>query len=393
MKSRTVVYLESVVCPRRDLDSSRLVNYFLSNHCRFTKNPAKASVLLVMTCGFHQTAVRDSLEAIGRLKKFPGELIVLGCLPGTHQSMLAQMFTGKSLSVRNIEGIDAFFPAFKVKYAQTADGHAPPDSRFVIRKGSRSQKTAGPLRDAAARLLRRRSQKRRHAQLRISTGCLGKCSYCAIRRATGSLKSKPPDACLEEYRALLRQGADRISFVGEDVGAYGLDIGSSLPELFSRLNGTGGPGRAKCFFTTIAPSWIIAYHRELTEFVRSGDLGGLEIAFQTGSERVLRLMNRRADVERLVSVILDLRKVNPGFWIKGEFMVGFPSESDEDFEATLDLIRRVRPDKIWFAKYYDAEGIEASSSADKVPEEVKERRAQRLRSEFTQSHYFQGHIA
>ena len=379
------VYIMNTGCQRRGLDASRLVGYFRSNACHITQDCSKADVIVLTTCGFFGPKEDRSMAAIKELARHKGRLVVLGCLSGTSPHRLKEEYHGEFLSPKDYDQIDSLFPEFTVKFKDIPDSNfqymapaAPAAPKGVVaRVGMWARSSLGAARRGLRALTR--TSGNRTACLRIATGCLGNCSYCVIRNATGRLKSKPVEACLAEYVRLLDRGYRRFVFQGEDTGAYGLDIGSSLPELFSRLS-EADKGLPVCWsIFTLNPQWLVRYRAELLDYIRAGKLVCLEIDVQAASERVLDLMNRKYDVAEVAAIIAESKKANPDVKIHLQVIVGFPSETEDDFEQTLRFIQETRVDSLQAFQYTDMEETAASNLADKVPEQVKERRCSDLR--------------
>jgi tRNA A37 methylthiotransferase MiaB len=390
-----------LLCNRRKLDIAKVTKYFELNGCKITKKAKDANLMFVMTCGFYDKAEEVSFEHIKKLSRYDGELFVLGCLPETAPSRFKRQFSGKFLSTKNLCRIDNFFPDFKHKFQDIDDAnnlYIPninpniPTSELIISNIK--------LNISARELIKRiyykfdkhlfgkltnyikfdlenynlKRKERKKAIIRIANGCMGKCSYCVIRSATGRLKSKPMDTLLREYSRLLTDGKKNFSFVAEDTGAYGLDIGSSLPELLQRLSEIDKGLSIGWEINTLNPPWLIKYKDSILPFVRSGKIRYMEIDVQSGSQRILSLMNRKYDVEKTALTINELKEANPKLHIYSQFMVGFPSETDMDFQETLNFIRRSRIDTASVFQYSDMEGAISSELDQKIPDSIKDER-------------------
>ena len=386
------IYFESNACNRRELDEKMLFKYFKSNHCSIVKKPQTADIIVLITCGYAMNQVEESIEMIQRLKGYHGKLLVTGCLPGTAPRRLSQEFSGTSLPVKNLNEIDAYFPEFKIHFhdlpleATTGAGKYKRkiDSarRIVLNLFSKKnllrkcyysmKKTVYQLYKGTTNL--KKAERKMHtseiANLIIARGCIGKCSYCAIRFAVGDLRSKSIPDCEKEYTSLLKKGYRLFLLSAEDCGSYGIDIGASLPDLLNRLYEIDSGSNAKWRIQTLSPQWAIKYSQTLKEFVRIGKIQSLKCDLQSGNERILKLMNRFTNLKAILSLLLDLKNINPEVRLHSQFIVGFPSETDEDFAETLSVISKCKFDEVEFFHYTDMEEAESTDIPGKIPESI-----------------------
>jgi tRNA A37 methylthiotransferase MiaB len=387
---RTKVYFESNACNRREFDEKKLMQYFKANHCSIVKKPQRSDIIVFVTCGYAMNQVEKSIEVIQHLQGYQGKLLVTGCLPGTAPLRLSREFSGVSLPVRNLDEIDSHFPEFKIQFQDL------PEVPLEINKYRRkiaSIKTA--LIDSSLKILVRRflhsikklayriykgtktSEKIKSkirapeiANLIIARGCIGKCSYCAIRFAVGDLKSKPISDCVKEFATLLKKGFRLFLLSAEDCGSYGVDINSSLPELLNRLHKIDLDYNSKWLIQTLSPKWAIRYSQTLREYIRMGKLQSIKCDLQSGNERILKLMNRFTDLTAILTLLLDFKKENPNIKLHSQFIIGFPSETEKEFAATLSAINKVNFDEVELFHYTDMEEADSINIQGKVPDVI-----------------------
>ena len=363
-------------CMRRYQDRHKLIVYFKANECEIVENPEEANCIVYVTCGFSKLRCDNTIEHIKELKRYGKELMILGCIPATDPEGLNAIFDGKSLATKSLGDIDKLFPKFKTKYRDIKDldtintdfkEHMPVKTFFTEFKLRRefikrlynyfAKKVKGTVLE-------------RTALFRISDGCLHNCSYCAIRNATGKLKSKPLNECLEEYKKLMDAGYNNIIIDAEETGSYGLDIGTTLGVLLTELNKLTPGSAVKWSIQTLHLSYALKFRKKILNFIKTGRITSIKIDVQSGSERILKLMNRNYNVKEVKQLYEDCRKASRNLIITSHFIVGFPTEKDEDFQETRNYICSVDLDHIDFYIYTDMIGTEAYKITDKVPGEI-----------------------
>jgi len=346
MEQAKKFYLSTNGCPRRGLDTSRLARYVELNKCKITDNAEEADYILFISCCFRKCKEDECVKSIEEFKKLKGELIVLGCLPEINLPILKKLFGGKYLSTKEIDKIDDFFQDFKIKFKDIPDTH-------IFKSHPKSIATD-----------------KKFAYLRISFGCFQKCAYCAINRAVGKFKSKPLEQCKKEYKMLLDKGYRHIIFHAENVGAYGLDIGRSFGELLEELDKIDSGLNIKWEIKELHPVWLVKYSEELKKLIRSDKLALLQCSLQSGSDRILSLMSRYESIENVKNILIEFKKINPQLKLTTQLIIGFPSETEDDFNATLDLIKEIKFSGVSLFPYYDAPHTPASKMRGKINEEV-----------------------
>ena len=214
--------------------------------------------------------------------------------------------------------------------------------------------------------------------IKIADGCLNHCSFCATRFATETLRSRPQEEILDDFNRGLEKGYEIFQLLSEDSGCYGLDIGSSITELLQKI--FAKQGKYKITLIDFGPRWLIEQKETLIPLLSKNQdrIKELFLPFQSGSNKLLNRMKRGYRFEELVSVLKLLRKNAPNITIRTSVLVGFPGESEEDFEATTRVIQEIRFDEITINRYEDRPLTPSSKMDDKVPQEIIESRAQFL---------------
>ena len=377
------VALLSNGCRRRGMDATRLQRYFEANGLSLVQRYDQADLLVLLTCAYNQHHEDECFALIRRLRRLRGRLMVLGCLAGIAAERLRREFHGASLATKELDRIDELFPTFRTRWAEIPDTNHSLD-RLVIRQRN------GPV-CLLRRLISRFVFDNLSADftvepeveedigiLRISNGCVGRCAYCAIHLATGPLRSKPMATCVAEYHRLLDAGYRKIEITGEDTGAYGVDIGTSLGELLTQLATVPTKCEAEWSLTAVNPVWVVRGLETLTGLIRQGSIKRLVCPIQSGSRRVLKAMRRYANVEKMKATLKAIRQAHPDLQLDTHILFGFPGETEEDFGETLQMLREIRfSDVMWFP-YSDRDVTPAAEMDPKIDDVTMNKRKERL---------------
>jgi tRNA A37 methylthiotransferase MiaB len=391
-------------CPRAEVDNAKLAEYIRANGWDLARRIEDADVVLVTACGFNRVQQVKSLRVLDsacRRRKPGAQVIVVGCLAEIDKDLLHERYDVRLVPpVKNAELdeiLGATVPLAQVRdpneigpYIDQASGQFDDSTRFP-QDGPLAGWARRLLKDSGVReLLLRRQWDRQLSTLwhrrpvysiRVAQGCLGECTYCAIRFACGTLISKPLDEVLDEFDRGLDGGYTEYRLVAGDLGSYGQDVGTDIAELLAAM--MSRPGDFRLTLLDFDLKWFIAYKERLIDiFARNHHrIRCLLIPMQSGSERVLEHMKRGHTSADARAALLSLRRACPGMPIDTHVLVGFPGESEADFEETLDLLRAVGFDRVEFYDYEDRPRTEASRMPDKVPAEVIRRRNARARRE------------
>jgi tRNA A37 methylthiotransferase MiaB len=212
--------------------------------------------------------------------------------------------------------------------------------------------------------------------IKISTGCRGNCSYCSIKIARGHIRSKPLESVLEEFKTGLQKGYSSFALIGTDIGDYGKDQGKDLLDLLKIL--IQRPEKFQLRLRNVNPRWIIRVGSEFHPLLRSGKIKYMESPIQHASNRILQLMRRGYRAEDFLDAIHKIKSVCPSLFIKTQAIVGFPSESDEDFRKQLDLFGSRNFDYIDVFRYSDRPYADASNLPGKLPQDLVMKRYRKL---------------
>jgi len=367
MPPRKAAYaLVSLGCPKNLVDSERMAGLLRDSDYRLVKDPAGADFVVINTCGFIGDAREESYETIREMLdlKRRGRLrgvIVAGCLAEREKESLLQKYPA----------IDQVVGVFAREEITAAAGRLMGDlgqERAVFRPAP-----SRPLPDGN----RLRITPRHVAFLKIAEGCHRLCSFCTIPKIRGPYASKPIEEVVSEAEELAADGVRELVLVAQDTSSYGQDLYGRprLAELLARLEEVGG-------LAWIRPMYLYPMHitDELIDVIASAGkvLPYLDMPLQHVSDEVLRGMRRQVNRRQTERLIDRLRQRIAGLVLRMTLMTGFPGETDVHFDELLDFVRRRRFERVGVFAYSEEPGTSAVNLPDKVPEEVKAARRDRL---------------
>ena len=349
----------SLGCPKALVDSERILTQLRLEGYDVVGSYDDADLVVVNTCGFIDDAVEESLDAIGEAMAENGKVIVTGCL-GVKSEMIRERFPG----VLAVTGPQRYQEVVDAVHAHLTPRHDP----FVDLVPPQGVKLTP----------------RHYAYLKISEGCNHKCSFCIIPSMRGKLKSRRASDVLEEAARLVNAGVKELLVISQDTSAYGADlryasdiwrssvVRAHIRDLAAALGSFGAWVRLH---------YVYPYPHvdELIPLMADGlVLPYLDVPFQHASPGVLKLMRRPAGAEDNLKRIRAWRDVCPDITIRSTFIVGFPGETEADFETLLEFLSRARIDRAGCFIYSPVDGAAANALPDAVPEEVKEERYARF---------------
>ncbi|MDA3820268.1 MAG: radical SAM protein [Candidatus Delongbacteria bacterium] len=395
--SKKSVYISTPFChcALRKIEATKLKNYFTVNNYEVVNTLEEADYHICITCAVTKVNVNNYLDFIKDAQKSPAELIVMGCLPGTNPNDLDTVFKGKKVITKNINEIDNYFPGFTIKFHQVPEVYTYDTEAFHMFTNEIQNQTNLSLflKYGFSKAYHRYQVRKRQFDafteankkntttpgfLQISSGCANNCTYCNIREAIGKIKSKPIDSLTEEYRSLLQQGYRNFHFVTEDLCSYGLDINSSLGDLLNALSEVDKSYHVKWTLNGVNPSWIVQNHNTFESLFKS-KIWEIMIAIESGSDRLIKLMNRHYKIHNVEKALISLRKINPGLKINALFIVGFPSETDADFEGTLHLFKSIGFDSVTLTDYSEFQNLASANVYPKVSKDTMRKRRQQAK--------------
>ena len=350
----------SLGCPKNLVDSERILTQLRTEGYDVVPSYDDAELVVVNTCGFIDSAVQESLEAIGEALAENGKVIVTGCL-GAKENQIREIHP----KVLEITGPHAYEEVLGHVHKYVEKPQHNPFTSLVPAHGVKLTP-------------------RHYAYLKISEGCNHRCTFCIIPSMRGDLVSRPIGDVLAEAKRLKEAGVKEILVISQDTSAYGVDVKhrtgfyDGMPVKTSMV--------ALCEELAKLDIWVRLHYvypyphvDDVIPLMRDGKvLPYLDIPLQHASPRILKLMKRPGTVERTLERIQKWREICPQITLRSTFIVGFPGETEEDFQMLLDFIDKAELDRVGCFKYSPVEGALANELPDPVPEEIQEERFQRF---------------
>ena len=358
-------YIDTYGCQMNAHDSEKLAGMLSAMGMAPTDEPRLADVILVNTCCVREHAENRILGNIGHLalvkREKPDTILgVCGCM--TQQEGAAERLLHKMKHVDLVFGTQNLheLPALLLAAAQGNDPVAAVD-------------TAPPVVVEGVPMLRTPSVS---AFVTIMYGCDNYCAYCIVPYVRGRERSRHPDDIVAEVRALAAQGVREVTLLGQNVNSYGNGEDTRFPALLRRIE-REAEGLQRIRFMTSHPKDL---SDELIETMAASSIvcNQLHLPVQSGSDAILRRMNRRYDASQYLEIVRKLRAAMPGIGLTTDIIVGFPGETDDDFQRTLELVETVGYQSAFTFQYSLRSGTPASTMEDQVPETVKKERLRRL---------------
>ena len=361
------LYIKTYGCQMNVYDSERMAEALARAGYEETSAPEQADMILLNTCHIREKAAEKIYSELGRYKGLKAakpdlRIGVAGCVAQAEGEEIMH----RQPMVDLVVGPQAY--------------HRLPDLMARVEAGEKALDTDFPAEDKFDHLPARAALAARPtAFLTVQEGCDKFCAFCVVPYTRGAEVSRPPERILAEARALVESGVREITLLGQNVNAYhgeGQGGGWSLARLIRALAEIEGLDRIR--YTTSHPNDmsddLIAAHGECEKLMPY-----LHLPVQSGSDRILKRMNRGHTTESYIRLIERIRAARPDLLLSGDFIVGFPEETEEDFEATLDLVRAVNYGQAYSFKYSPRPGTPAAER-DQLPEEVKSERLARLQA-------------
>ena len=364
-KSTPNIGFVSLGCPKNLVDSERILTELRTDGYNIVPSYENVDLVIVNTCGFIDSAVQESLEAIGEALEENGRVIVTGCL-GAKEDQIRQVHP----KVLEVSGPHSYETVMAQVHKYVPKPEHNPYTSLVPKQGVKLTP-------------------KHYAYLKISEGCDHRCTFCIIPSLRGDLESRSITQVLDEAKRLADAGVKELLVVSQDTSAYAIDtqrkeggvktafwngmpIKNDLMTLCKQLGKLG-------IWVRLHYVYPYPHVDDLIPLMAEGLLlPYLDIPLQHASPKILKAMKRPGKIDRTLERIKQWREICPDLTLRSTFIVGFPGETEEDFQMLLDFLKEAQLDRVGCFKFSPVEGAPATEMADQVPEEVKEERFHRF---------------
>ncbi|MBF1232957.1 MAG: 30S ribosomal protein S12 methylthiotransferase RimO [Haemophilus sp.] len=364
-KSTPNIGFVSLGCPKNLVDSERILTELRTDGYNIVPSYENVDLVIVNTCGFIDSAVQESLEAIGEALEENGRVIVTGCL-GAKEDQIRQVHP----KVLEVSGPHSYETVMAQVHKYVPKPEHNPYTSLVPKQGVKLTP-------------------KHYAYLKISEGCDHRCTFCIIPSLRGDLESRSITQVLDEAKRLADAGVKELLVVSQDTSAYAIDtqrkeggvktafwngmpIKNDLMTLCKQLGKLG-------IWVRLHYVYPYPHVDDLIPLMAEGLLlPYLDIPLQHASPKILKAMKRPGKIDRTLERIKQWREICPDLTLRSTFIVGFPGETEEDFQMLLDFLKEAQLDRVGCFKFSPVEGAPATEMADQVPEDIKEERFHRF---------------
>jgi ribosomal protein S12 methylthiotransferase len=388
--SRTVAIV-TMGCARNEVDSEELAGRLAAEGWTLVESADDAEVAVVNTCGFIESAKKDSVDALLEANSLKGHgttkaVVAVGCMAERYGKELAEALPEADAILGFDDYQDISAKLNSILSGNKHQSHSPQDRRALLPitpvaraearrevRDAEHQSSVG----AGGSLFRKRLGSAPWAPLKIASGCDRRCSFCAIPYFRGSFVSRPPQEILEEAQWLAANGVSELFLVSENTTSYGKDLGDLklMEKILHQFTEIPGVERVRLSYlqpAEVRPSLLQA-------MIETNKVAPyFDLSFQHTSPSVLRRMRRFGDSEKFLHLINQIRALSPEAGIRSNFIVGFPGESQEDFDDLANFVASAKLDAIGVFGYSDEDNTEALDHGDKVDEEIIKERVESL---------------
>lgn len=364
-KSTPNIGFVSLGCPKNLVDSERILTELRTDGYNIVPSYENVDLVIVNTCGFIDSAVQESLEAIGEALEENGRVIVTGCL-GAKEDQIRQVHP----KVLEVSGPHSYETVMAQVHKYVPKPEHNPYTSLVPKQGVKLTP-------------------KHYAYLKISEGCDHRCTFCIIPSLRGDLESRSITQVLDEAKRLADAGVKELLVVSQDTSAYSMDtqrkeggvktafwngmpIKNDLMTLCKQIGKLG-------IWVRLHYVYPYPHVDDLIPLMAEGLLlPYLDIPLQHASPKILKAMKRPGKIDRTLERIKQWREICPDLTLRSTFIVGFPGETEEDFQMLLDFLKEAQLDRVGCFKFSPVEGAPATEMSDQVPEDVKEERFHRF---------------
>lgn len=365
----TFFVLNNKTCTRLKLYSEDLKNLLLANNWEISSNPSLSQYIFVNTCAFTGKKEDDAIKTIVNLQKNYSnkKIIIIGCLPYINPARLQRFFSGQIITSRTL---DELITLLKLKPINI-------HKSYVIFNTKQSLLSSIckyiPFNDAYWRY---QYNKEKVFHIKISEGCMGKCSYCAEKIARGKLESREIREILLDFKSGLSLNYKIFSLNADDTSVFGFDNGENIADLLIEILKI--KQNFKLIITEFNPKGLMLYPK-IKEILKSEKIAGITVPIQSGSDKILVDMKREYIINEIVPFLKDIKRSNPKININTHFIIGFPGETEIDFALTQGVAHTINFSKIKVFKYSERSKTASFNIFPKIDNKTIHKRFYKLR--------------
>ncbi|MCP4609010.1 MAG: radical SAM protein [Planctomycetes bacterium] len=342
-------FVTSNGCPENLLDAGRVRDYLELNGYDISNDLSQSDIILFNACAlteFHESMSCNMVQDMHQTALAGAQVVVLGCLPKINPERLRQVHRGIALGESEIEKLDelisASTPICHVRSNRPISRcHPNSPMRWTVLGKVSSILTSRTTRKANAVNLHRPGDETIY-YIKTCTGCVGVCTYCAVRLSRGRIRSKPVEDVMAEFHQGLAEGFHEFALMGTDLGPYGIDQGCTLVDLLSEMVNT--PGNYRIGLRNTEPRFLKGMLPQMSQIMSTGKIWFIGIPIESGSDRILDLMKRGYTVNDVRECVSVLRNSWPDVKLRTQVMVGFPSETWSDFMQSMKITKKLNFD-------------------------------------------------
>jgi len=375
-------YLEVLGCPMRAIEAQRLSDYFDANGLHKSERKEDADLIAIFTCSVVDDTENRTIEHIEALKDLNCEVLLMGCSPAMSPEKFKSFFSGKMISTKDLESeIDDYFKDFKVKFeniplpAKYQDDY--PYGQYYYNQYS----TLGSGKKGVGK------KTTKPALIITSKGCNNYCSYCTMKLALGPLKSYPLKMITDNYMELRKNKYTKFIFNGDDTGSYGQDINLDFGDVLNACQQIDDNYSKKKLFApktkwvvdNLHPQWFNKLFDCFSKYAQNGKITEMVIPLQSASNSILKLMRRHYEIETTVNNLKKLMEGTPALKIQTHFIIGFPTETEEDIRNIAGIIQMNLFHSIILLRYYETENSSSIRINPKIDADTVNKRIDMLK--------------
>jgi threonylcarbamoyladenosine tRNA methylthiotransferase MtaB len=365
------VFVGYTGCPESRMDATFLEKHMRKNGWTEVRDWRDADLIILNACGRSQNSVDDAVNIIRNIRSRKSKkqrLLILGCLAKIENEVLKKELQDveydweEAAALQNIidsEGVLKAIPAGTCAGCREMQ----PKQRLPVKICRKAIKFWDRILESNINLFKVDDES--IFCLRVATGCSSNCSYCSIRKSRKTTRSKSIEKIMVEFQEGLRKGFKKFSLMGTDLGAYGSDLGYSLVDLLKEM--VKQEGEYTIMLRNVNPGHLKNMLEEFTGVLNTGKINYLECAAESGSNRILKLMNRSYTVEEFKNCITTIKQAYPAIIIRTQMIVGFPTETSHDFNESMRLIEQLPFDYVEVYKYSERKGTPSEKINPKIP--------------------------